>query len=392
MKRAARWALLCTVCAVSFVLVWDFTPRASSYSRNEGAATVSAPVKKQQLGSPFSAEKSFKRMLETSLQSSSNRQAEIMQGSLPSVGDDDDDEPDLPPGMAGRIDKEAYLRARGDYIDMLRGRGSHVPEEARENAIRQMEKQEAQMTRTRSSLSPLVNTTDWSVIGPAPIPLGQTSTTRVPVSGRTISIAVHPTDPDTVYVGAAQGGLYKSTNGGTNWTKLFDFQLESLAIGAITIDPVDSSIVYVGTGEPNLSADSFAGRGLYILRNANSANPTLTGPFRLDANANDVFSGRAIGRIAVNATDHNVIFVCTTSGSGGNPNTTPLLLPPRGIYRSTNAQSANPTFSQVQITGLPTPNDRSTIDIVEDPANPNLLVATVVGLAPLGDGGIYRTT
>ncbi len=389
MKRAARWALLCTVCAVSFVLVWDFTPRASSYSRNEGAATVSAPVKKQQLGSPFSAEKSFKRMLETSLQSSSIQQSKIMQGGLPSVGDDDDDDPDLPPGMAGRIDKEAYLRARGDYIDMLRGRGSDVPAEARENAIRQMEKQEAQMTRTRSSLSPLVNTTDWSFIGPAPIPLGQTSTTRVPVSGRTISIAVHPTDPDTVYVGAAQGGLYKSTNGGTNWTKLFEFQLESLAIGAITIDPTDSSIVYVGTGENGQSADSSLGRGLYIIRNANSASPTLTGPFRLNGASNDVFSGRAIGRVLVNPLDHNVIFVCTSSATGGNPNTTTVLQPPRGIYRSTNAQSATPTFEQIQITGVPTPNDRTTIDIEMDPANPNLLLGTVVGVT--SDGGIYRT-
>ncbi len=229
-----------------------------------------------------------------------------------------------------------------------------------------------------------------SFLGPAPIPLGQTSTTRVPVSGRTISIAVHPTDPDTVYVGTAQGGLYKSTNGGANWTKLFEFQLESLAIGAITIDPTDSSIVYVGTGEPNLSADSFAGRGLYIIRNANSPSPTLNGPFRLDGSGNDIFTGRAIGRIVVNPLDNNVIFLCTTSGTGGNPNTTTIALPPRGIYRSTNAQSATPTFSQVQVTGIATPNDRSMIDLALDPGNPNLLIATVVGAA--SDGGIYRTT
>src|SRR6266536_2117438 len=388
MKRAARWALLCTVCAVSFALVWDFTPRASSYSRNESAATVSAPVKKQQLGSPFSAEKSFKRMLETSLQSSSIQQSKIMQGGLPSVGDDDDDDPDLPPGMAGRIDKEAYLHARGDYIDMLRGRGSDVPAEARENAIRQMETQEAQMTRTRSSLSPLVNTTDWSFIGPNPIPLGQTSTTRVPVSGRTIAIAVHPTDPDTVYVGTAQGGLYKSTNGGANWTKLFEFDFETLAIGAITIDPTDSSIVYIGTGETSQSADSFLGRGLYIIRNANSASPTLAGPFRQDGLGNNVFNFRSIGKIIVNPLDHNTIFVATTSGTGGNPNTTVVVSPPRGLYRSTNAQSANPTFEQVSV--LPVPYDRSAVDVVMDPNNPNLMIASLIGVT--GDGGIYRST
>lgn len=304
------------------------------------------------------------------------------------VNEEEAVDPDLPPGMAGKIDKEEYLRGRGDYIDMLRGRTGDVAGEAREKALQQMEKQESQMRASRKLAGP-VNLTTWTFLGPAPIPLGQTSTTRVPVSGRTISIAIHPTDPDTVYVGTAQGGLYKSTNGGTNWTALFDFQLESLAIGALKIDPNDSNIVYVGTGEPNLSADSFAGKGLYIIRNANSASPTLTGPFRLDGSGNNVFSGRSIGQIVVNPADSNVIFVCTTSGAGGNPGASPINLPRRGIYRSTNAQSANPTFTQIQITGITSPNDRTTIDLALDPANPNLLVASVLGAA--SDGGIYRT-
>jgi photosystem II stability/assembly factor-like uncharacterized protein len=310
---------------------------------------------------------------------------------IPGDGDiEDADDPDLPPWMVGKIDKEEYLRLRGDYIDMLRGRPIDLPFDPREKAIQQMEKQEVLVReRVRRGLSSPVNLTNWVPLGPAPIPLGQTSNTRVPVSGRTIAIAVHPTDADTVYVGTAQGGLYKSTNGGANWAKLFDFQLESLAIGAITIDPNDSSIIYVGTGEPNLSADSFAGRGVYIIRNANSPSPTIHGPFRLDSSSNDIFSGRAIGRIVVSPLDNNVIFVCTASGTGGNPNTSPAALPPRGIYRSTNAQSANPTFSQVQITGIATPNDRSTIDLALDPGNPNLLIATVVGAA--SDGGIYRS-
>ena len=102
----------------------------------------------------------------------------------------------------------------------------------------------------------------------------------------------------------------------------------------------------------------------------------------------DVFNGRAIGRILVNPLDHNTIFVCTANGTGGNPNTTTVLQPPRGIYRSTNAQSATPTFEQLAVTGVAGP-DRSTIDIEMDPANPNLLLATVTGVT--GDGGIYRT-
>ncbi len=276
---------------------------------------------------------------------------------------------------------------------MLRGRESEGADQARERAIRQMEKQERMVTRTRSRASSLVNTTDWVPLGPAPIPLGQVTAPRLPVSGRTISIAIHPTNPDIVYVGTAQGGLYKTTNGGTNWTSLFEFQLETLAIGALTIDPTDINTVYVGTGENGQSADSTVGRGLYIIRNANSATPTLTGPFRLDSTGADVFSGRSIGRVLVNPLNNNTIFLVTAQGTGGNPNTALVAPPRRGLYRSTNAQSASPTFEQIQVTGLPTPNDRTMIDAEMDPANPNLLLVTVVSpvVGAGGDGGVYRT-
>ena len=365
--------------AVSFAVAWDFTPR-SSGSKAEPA------VEKNR----FKAIPSLNAMLGNNIN---------VPVPAPTVepfepGDPDEEDPDLPPGMAGKIDKGEYLRARGDYFDMLRGREGEVPANARENAIKQMEKQESLMKASGRfrNLSPLVDTTNWVFFGPAPIPLGQTQGSRVPVSGRTISIAIHPTNPDIVYVGTAQGGLYKSTNGGTNWSKLFEFQLETLAIGAITIDPTDSNIVYVGTGENGQSADSFAGKGLYIIRNANSATPTLNGPFRLNGVGTDVFSGRSIGRVLVVPSNNNIIFVCTSTGSGGNPNTSTLNPAPRGVYRSTNAQSATPTFEQVAITPLAV-QDRTVIDMEMDPADSNLLLVTVVGstVGAGGDGGIYRT-
>lgn len=365
--------------ASSIAVAWDFT--ALTAGRDKKTDSISATnLMQKQAGKQQGGAKASKPQ-------SGNAEAANADNDRPE-GEEDDD-PDLPPGMAGRVDKEAYLRARGDYFDMLRGRDGEVPEGARERAIQQMERQEKQL-KARSTLGvrSLVNINDWVFIGPNPIPLGQTQGTRVPVSGRTISIAIHPTDPDTVYVGTAQGGLYKSTNGGANWTKLFEFELETLAIGALTIDPTDSSIVYVGTGENGQSADSFAGKGLYIIRNANSATPTLNGPFRTNSVGGNVFNGRAIGRILVNPLDHNTIFVCTASGTGGNPNTTTVLQAPRGLYRSTNAQAATPTFEQIPITGLGA-QDRSTIDIEMDPANPNLLLATVIGAS--SDGGIYRT-
>lgn len=378
MRKPVRWTLFFATMILALLTISNLAPQSSSQSRSQSSAGEGR--QRLELREPRQQPRTGK---------GSRVQTTVVEEFDEPANENDD--PDLPPGMAGKIDKEAYLRARGDYIDMLRGRDGDAPADARELAIKEMERSEKSLQRRVSlGLASNINITDWTFLGPAPIPLGQTSTTRVPVSGRTISIAVHPTDENTVYVGTAQGGLYKSTNGGTNWSKLFEFQLESLAIGAITIDPADSNIVYIGTGEPNLSADSFAGRGLYIIRNANSATPTLAGPYRLDGANNDVFTGRAIGRIMVNPDNNNVVWVCTTSGTGGNPGTSPSPVPRRGIYRSTNAQSATPTFEQVQITGVTSPNDRSVIDIVLDPANPNLLIAAVLGAT--GDGGLYRTT
>jgi len=305
------------------------------------------------------------------------------------VDPQEESDPDLPPGMAGKIDKETYLRLRGEQLDMLRGRPYNLPYDPRERAIKEMEKQEAAQKQNRQSLGLPASLTNWTALGPAPIPNGQTSDTSVPVAGRTIAIAVHPTDPDTVYAGAAQGGLWKSTNGGNTWTSLFEFQLETEAIGAVTIDPIDSNIVYIGTGESSFSADGFIGKGVYIIRNANSATPTLNGPFRLNGAAADVFSNRGIGRIVVNPASNNTIFVCTTGATGGNPNSGPGgTLPNRGIYRSTNAQAATPTFEQVLITGT-TSADRDVVDMAVDPTDGNLLIATVVGGGT--DGGIYRS-
>src|SRR6185295_7215174 len=300
MKRTRRWIdgrsiLVLGLVVAALLAVSNFVPSSSSRSLQKGQKITD---RKKQL--PTTRKTQEKGLTKGEIRSTIVEREE--QDETPLEAED----PDLPPGMAGKIDKETYLRARGDYIDMLRGRDGDVPPNARDQAIAVMDGQEkALKRRVKQGFVPEMLSSDWVFLGPAPIPLGQTSTTRVPVSGRTISIAVHPTDPDTVYAGTAQGGLYKSTDGGAHWTALFPFNLETLAIGAITIDPIDSSIVYIGTGENSLSADSFGGKGVYIIRNANSPSPTLGGPYRLDGLGNDVFTGRAIGRILVNPQDNN---------------------------------------------------------------------------------------
>jgi hypothetical protein len=84
------------------------------------------------------------------------------------------------------------------------------------------------------------------------------------INGRVKALALHPTDPATVYAGAASGGLWKSVDGGQTWDSLWDMQ-ESLAIGAIGIAVSSPQIVYAGTGEwtPGFGA-SYPGAGVYV--------------------------------------------------------------------------------------------------------------------------------
>ena len=252
-------------------------------------------------------------------------------------------------------------------------------------------------------------TTAWTELGPAPIPNGQTEVNTTPVSGRTTAIAVHPTNPNIVYVGTAQGGLYRSLNGGTTWTPMMD-TAESLAIGAVAFAPSDPSIVYVGTGEANLSADSFFGVGVYRIDDALGANPILSGPINPPVTTGiagtRAFTGVAISKVVVHPTNPAIIFVSTASGTSGNPSglSVSTSVPPLallGLYRSTNA-TANPAaiaFDKLTVTTAnslapDTTGNRSIIDVVMEPGVPDKLICTVLGTngnTP-PDGGVYVTS
>ena len=180
-----------------------------------------------------------------------------------------EDDPDISPFAQGAVDAGAYFQKRAEHIMRLRGLDKDKPVDShlRGSAIRMMEQQEirhaaAVRAAATSSVpnSALVNNPAWISIGPAPIMPG--TGTSVQVSGRVTAIAVHPTAPQTIYVGAAQGGVYRSLDGGTTWTPIMDSAM-SLAIGAIAIDPLQPSTIYVGTGEANFTPDTFFGVGVY---------------------------------------------------------------------------------------------------------------------------------
>jgi hypothetical protein len=309
-------------------------------------------------------------------------------------------EADLPPFAVGTIDRGEYLHARSEHIALVRGVPHFLPYDPRALALQEMAAREAE----ERALHPEGDPALWMQLGPNPIPNGQTSPTSA-VSGRVSAIAVDPTNEDIVYVGAAQGGVYRSINGGTSWTQIFD-SAETLAIGALAIPPSNPSILYVGTGESAGSADSFFGLGIYRIDNAQTT-ANLSGPFNplvpTGVAGTTAFTGRAISEILVHPTDPATIFVSTTPGTGSNPSngSVGFTVPPLamlGVYRSTDATSAAPSFTKLAVSAggsIPpdTTGNVSVTDIAMDPTDPNRLVAWVNdSAATTPAGGMYLST
>ena len=147
-----------------------------------------------------------------------------------------EDDPDRPVGSD--IDRDEYLRLRMEYFDLMQGYDT-AKQDSRTNSILEMISSERKLAANKK----FKNQPDasWTPIGPAPIPVsGSTS-----YSGRVSAIAVHPTNPDIAYVGTAQGGLYRTLDGGATWTPLMDSAL-TLAIGAVAIAPSDPTTIFVG--------------------------------------------------------------------------------------------------------------------------------------------------
>jgi photosystem II stability/assembly factor-like uncharacterized protein len=302
-----------------------------------------------------------------------------------------------------------YLLRREQMINKLHGLPFNVPGNPRFKAIQLLRQQEAALrgsaapsgsaasgTSSTSSSALAVGPT-WTSIGPAPIPDGQTNlidATRNPVSGRVLTIAVHPTNPNIAYVGTAQGGLYRTLNGGLTWTPLMDDAL-TLAVGAVTIDPLDPTTLFVGTGEGNFCGDCFFGVGFYIIKNAETT-PTLLGPYNTATNTPNglLANSRSITKILVNPGDDNTIFVGTGSGIGGlnagagnGPN-----LSPRGLFRCENVMSGTPSCTKLNLGGANGGPNTAVRDMVLEPGNANNLIIGVEDPVASSTNGVWRST
>jgi photosystem II stability/assembly factor-like uncharacterized protein len=137
------------------------------------------------------------------------------------------------------------------------------------------------------------------------------------IEGRIATIVINPTNPQIVYVGAADGGIWKSTNFCQSWVSVFDNENTS-SIGSLAIDPVNPNIVYCGTGEANASRSYYPGTGMYKTTDGGTTW-TYIG---LD-------STYSIGNILINPLNTQEIYAAS-------PGSTRRKNIQRGLYKSTN--------------------------------------------------------
>lgn len=184
---------------------------------------------------------------------------------------------------------------------------------------------------------PVVNTTgtddlpsttgpQWNPLGPAGVGLGQADQ-RPRVSGRVVSIAAH-SGGQRAYAGTANGGTWYTEDAGVHWRCLDTYaetapltgralgQADAVAVGAITVEwggDASSDVVYVGSGEPSRTMDSFYGIGIRVATGPAAANPLdpTVSPWTLEAP--DLIN-KAIYRLAPDPARPGVVYAATTVG------------------------------------------------------------------------------
>jgi len=172
------------------------------------------------------------------------------------------------------------------------------------------------------------------------------------VGGRVTDIEMHASDQQTVYLGAASGGVFKSTDQGSTWNPIFDNNA-SLSIGDIAIAPSNANIIYVGTGECNNGRGSITYDGQGVYKSTDAGQTWANVGLQLT---------RTTGRIAIDPNNSNKVFVATMGDLFSNG-------PNRGLYRTTDGGT---TWANV----LSVNDSTGAVEVVIDPSNSNIVYAT----------------
>lgn len=244
------------------------------------------------------------------------------------------------------------------------------------------------------------------------------------IGGRITDIEIPIDNAVTYYVGAASGGIFKTTDGGANWQPIFD-EMDMLSIGDMEISKNDTDVIWVGTGEPNAGGGSlvYDGDGIYKSEDGGATwqskglpNIGSVGKIVIDPTNDDNILVAAMGPLFRNDTNRGVyrtqnggdtwdqvLFVSDLTGaidmamhpSDGNiiyaamwermrrPEATTFGGATSGLYKSTNGGD---TWVEMTV-GLPSAaNEKGRISIDISESNPNVLYARYADAA----GSIQR--
>jgi photosystem II stability/assembly factor-like uncharacterized protein len=168
------------------------------------------------------------------------------------------------------------------------------------------------------------------------------------MGGRIASIDVAATDPATIYVGTASGGVWRSKNNGTTFSPVFDAHTQS--IGAVRVDPNDAKTIWVGTGESRVRNSVSAGTGVYVSRDGGD-NWTHKG----------LADSKHIAQLLVHPENAKRVWVCVTGNAFADH-------AERGVFRS---DDGGDTWSKT----LYVDEGTGCGDLAYDPSNPDVLYA-----------------
>jgi hypothetical protein len=223
----------------------------------------------------------------------------------------------------------------------------------------------------------VINT--WTEQGPGPI-LKDSNTLLLPdnpVAGAINAIVPSPTSSDVVFAGTVSGGIWTTSNATAStptWTPLTDTQLRALPIKSLAISPVDSRILFAGTGStssfgPVPSGNDNGSGGIGVARSIDGGN-------NWTVQAGDKFTGRVITSIVPTTLDSGRIVLASTWPDDG------------GVYRSTDTGATFIRISGNSASRLP---DAGVTSLIADPADPRRFYAGVPGGGAGQLGDVYRS-
>ncbi len=169
--------------------------------------------------------------------------------------------------------------------------------------------------------------------------------------GRALAIEGVPGEPNTWYFGAVAGGVWKTTDGASTWTPIFDKE-DNLSIGAIAVAPSDHNVIYVGTGEAAIRGNTTYGAGVYKSIDAGRTWKNI-----------GLRDSRQIGAVIVHPHNPDIVLVAALGHAFGSNQE-------RGIFRTADGGK---TWTKV----LGKDDKTGGIDVVFDPQNPNIIFAAL---------------